>query len=78
MTSTESVADRAAAAARWQAAREAAHAWSQGQAELRSDQRVEEAKASGAARPRPQDRAAEAPPPRTRPDGQVQLVDVIT
>jgi hypothetical protein len=62
----DTVQDRAVAASRWQAAKETAAAWGQANADLRRDQRVSEAQASAAARPRPQDRAADQPPPRQR------------
>jgi len=53
---------RAAAADHREAARQIAHQQAAALADSRRDQRVEEAKAANAARPRPQDRAAEAPP----------------
>jgi hypothetical protein len=75
MNVTDATADRAAAADRWQAAREGAAAYAAGNSELRRDQRVEEAKASDAARPRPQDRAA-AGDARARPSSAAKFVDV--
>jgi hypothetical protein len=76
MTVTESVHDRAAAADRWQAAREGAAAYAAGNSELRRDQRVEEAKSSAAARPRPQD-VAEAVDQRARPSATAKLFDIV-
>lgn len=65
-------ADRAAAADRREAARLAAQQYLMSRAEARRDTRVEEAKASSAARPTPAERAAEAPPRAPR-----RLVDVL-
>lgn len=76
MTVTESIQDRVAAAARWQAAKEAAASYAAGNADLRRDQRVEEAQASDAARPRPKDRSA-ATPERSRPTSTAKLFDVV-
>lgn len=55
-------ADRAAAADRREASRLAAQQYLMSRAEARRDTRVEEAKASSAARPTPAERAAETPP----------------
>jgi hypothetical protein len=66
---------RAAAAEHSEAARQIAHAQAVAIADSRRSQRVEEAKAAVAARPRPQDRAADAPPPRERSSGL--LLDVL-
>ena len=76
MTVTESMQSRVAAADRWQAARESAAAYAGGNSELRRDQRIEEAKALAAARPRPQD-VAEAVDQRARPSATAKLFDVV-
>lgn len=54
--------DRATAADRREAARAAAHQYSLERADMRRYTRVEEARASEAARPTPAERAAENPP----------------
>jgi hypothetical protein len=54
--------------------RQYAHEVSVEKAEWRRDQRIEEAKASAAARPTPAERAAEAP---QRPDPASLLLDVL-
>jgi hypothetical protein len=56
-------ADRVAAADRREAARAVAHQYLLSRAEGRGSTRVEEAKASAAARPTPAERAAENPTP---------------
>ena len=58
--------------------REAAHQYLVTRAEARRDTRVEEAKASAAARPTVAERAAEAPPPRPKPTSGGLLIDVLT
>lgn len=68
---------RAAEESRRDAGREAAHQYLVSRADARRDTRVEEAKASAAARPTVADRAAEAPP-RPRPANGGLLVDVLT
>ena len=65
-------ADRAAAADRREAARVAAHEYLVSRADARRDTRVEEAKASAAARPTPADRAAQNPAPLP-----ARLVDIL-
>lgn len=64
--------DRASAADRREAARVAAHQYLLTRAEARRDTRVEEAKASAAARPTPAERAAEMPP-----QVPARLIDVL-
>jgi hypothetical protein len=54
-------ADRAAAADRREAARTAAQQYLAQRADARRDVRIEESRASAAARPTPADRAAQAP-----------------
>lgn len=66
---------RAAAADHRAEARHVAHQQAVAIADSRRDQRVEEAKAANEARPRPQDRAAEAPP-RREPSPSL-LLDVL-
>jgi len=56
-------ADRAAAADRREIARAVAHQFLLARAEARRDTRVEEAKASSAARPTPSERATQNPAP---------------
>lgn len=65
---------RAEAADRREAARDAAHLYALSRADARRDTRVEEAKASAAARPTPSERAAELPPRRS---GTARLVDLL-
>jgi hypothetical protein len=65
---------RAAAADYRAANREYAHEVSVEKAEWRRDQRIEEARASDAARPTPAERAAEAP---QRPHTASLLLDVL-
>jgi hypothetical protein len=65
---------RAEAADRRETARDAAHLYAMTRADARRDQRVEEAKASAAARPTPAERAAEAPPRRSN---TARLIDVL-
>lgn len=57
------LADRAAAADRREIARAVAHQYLLARAESRRDARIEEAKATAAARPTPSERAAENPAP---------------
>jgi hypothetical protein len=66
---------RAAAADHREAARQVAHIQAAAIADSRRDQRVEEARSAAAARPRPQDRASDAPPPRGPSSGL--LLDVL-
>lgn len=70
----DSVSARAEAADRRETARDAAHIYAMTRAEARRDQRVEEAKASAAARPTPSERAVEMPP---RPRTNAQIVDIL-
>ncbi len=70
----DSVSARAEATDRREMARDAAHLYAMTRAEARRDQRVEEAKASAAARPTPSERAAEMPP---RPSTTAQIVDIL-
>jgi hypothetical protein len=65
---------RAAASNYREANRQYAHEVSIEKAEWRRDQRIEEAKASAAARPTPAERAAETP---QRPDPASLLLDVL-
>lgn len=65
---------RAEAADRREAARDAAHLYALSRADARRDTRVEEAKASAAARPTPSERAAELPPRRS---STARLVDLL-
>lgn len=74
MMATETLAIRAEAADRRETARDAAHLYAMTRAEARRDQRVEEARASAAARPTPSERAAEAP---SRRGSTARLVDVL-
>lgn len=67
---------RAADESRRTSAREAAHQYLTTRAEARRDQRVEEAKASAAARPTVSERAVEVPP-RPRPAAGGLVVDVL-
>ena len=68
---------RAAAADYREATRHSAHLVAAERAETRRDQRIEEAQAASAARPRPQDRAAEAPAPRSQGPSAGLLLDVL-
>lgn len=68
---------RAAEESRREASREAAHQYLVSRAEARRDTRVEEAKASAAARPTVAERAAEAPPPRPKPSAGGLIIDVL-
>lgn len=70
----DSVSARAEAADRRESARDAAHLYAMTRADARRDQRVEEARASAAARPTPSERAAEIPPRRS---ATARLVDVL-
>jgi hypothetical protein len=70
----ETLAIRAEAADRRETARDAAHLYALSRADARRDTRVEEAKASAAARPTPSERAAEVPPRRR---GAARLDDVL-
>jgi hypothetical protein len=74
MMAIETLAIRAEAADRRETARDAAHLYALSRADARRDTRVEEAKASAAARPTPSERAAEVPPRRS---GGARLVDVL-
>ena len=67
---------RAAEEGRRESAREAAAQYLATRAEARRDQRIEEAKASAAARPTVAERAVETPP-RPRPTAGGLLVDVL-
>lgn len=60
-----------------EAQRQEAHQYALEQADWRRDSRVEEAQASEAARPRPQDRAADDPEPRKRSRSNAKMVDVL-
>jgi hypothetical protein len=60
-----------------EANRQYAHEIAVDNAYWRRDQRVEEARASAAARPTPAERAAEAPPPRERAPSSALLLDVL-
>ncbi len=66
-----------AAADHREATRVAAHQVATERAWLRRDQRIEEAKASDAARPTVAERAAAEPAPRARPPGAGLLLDVL-
>lgn len=68
---------RAAAADYREAARHFAHMRATERADVRRDQRIEEARASAAARSRPSDRAAELPEPRPRSSPKALLLDVL-
>jgi hypothetical protein len=68
---------RAAAADMREVNRKHAHEIAVEDAFWRRDQRVEEARASAAARPTPAERAAEAPPPRQRAPSSALLLDVL-
>ena len=68
---------RAASADVREANRVYAHEIAVENAMWRRDQRVEEARASAAARPTPAERAAEAPPPRQRSPSSSMLLDVL-
>ncbi|MDP3735860.1 MAG: hypothetical protein Q8R02_00630 [Hyphomonadaceae bacterium] len=68
---------RAAAADYREATRHFAHEVATERAVTRRDQRIEEAQASSAARPRPQDRAAEMPAPRPREPSTGLMLDVL-
>jgi hypothetical protein len=68
---------RAASAEMREANRQYAHEIAVENAHWRRDQRVEEARASAAARPTPAERAAEAPPPRPRGPSSALLLDVL-
>ncbi len=68
---------RAAAALTREANRAYAHEVAVENALWRRDQRVEEARASAAARPTPAERAVEAPPPRPRAPSSSLLLDVL-
>jgi len=68
---------RAAAADYREATRHSAHLVAAERAETRRDQRIEEAQAASAARPRPQDRAEETPDPRPRGPSTALLLDVL-
>jgi hypothetical protein len=70
----DSVSSRAEAADRRETARDAAHLYAMTRSDARRDQRIEEARASAAARPTPSERAAEMPP---RPSTTARLVDVL-
>lgn len=70
-------AANAAAADYREASRHSAHLRAVEQADVRRDQRIEEAKASDAARSRPSDRAAELPEPRPRSSPKALLLDVL-
>ena len=65
-------AEHVAAADRREAVRAVAHQYLLARAEARRDTRVEEAKASAAARPTPAERAAENPAPLPR-----RLLDIL-
>ncbi len=67
---------RAADESQREAARDAAHQYLVSRAEARRDQRIEEAKASAAARPTVAERAAEQPP-RPKPAAGGLIVDVL-
>jgi len=60
-----------------EASRAYRHEVSTERAYFKRDQRVEEAKASDAARPTVSERAAEAPPPRTRAPSGSKIFDVL-
>lgn len=68
---------RAAAADYREANRQYAHEIAVENAMWRRDQRVEEARASAAARPTPADRAAEIPAPPPRGPSSALLLDVL-
>ena len=68
---------RAAEENRRDAGREAAHQYLISRADARRDTRIEEAKASAAARPTVAARAVEAPP-RPKPANGGLLIDVLT
>ncbi len=73
----ESINLRDAAAGYREAAREAAAARGAEASNLRRDQRVEEARDSDRARPRPSDRVQESAPPEPTPRDPTRLVDVM-
>jgi hypothetical protein len=68
---------RAAAADSREASRHFDHLRAAERADVRRDQRIEEAKASDAARSRPSDRAADLPEPRPRSSPKALLLDVL-
>jgi hypothetical protein len=68
---------RAAAADSREASRHFDHLRAVERADVRRDQRIEEAKASDAARSRPSDRAADLPEPRPRSSPKALLLDVL-
>jgi len=68
---------RAAAADHREASRHFAHVRSVERAESRRDERIEEAKAAAAARPRPSDHAADVPESRPRAAPGGLLLDVL-
>lgn len=70
----DSVSARAEAADRRETARDAAHIYAMTRADARRDQRIEEARASAAARPTPSERAAEMP---QRSSTTARIVDVL-
>jgi hypothetical protein len=70
-------AARAAAADLRESSRHLAHQRAVEQADVRRDQRIEEAKALSAARSRPSDRAADLPEPRPRSSPKALLLDVL-
>jgi hypothetical protein len=72
-----SAAARAAAADYREASRHFAHLRAVERADVRRDQRIEEAKASAAVRSRPSDRAADLPEPRPRSSPKALLLDVL-
>ena len=75
--SIEASAVRAAAADYREASRHFAHVRAAERADSRRDQRIEEAKAAAAARPRPSDRAADLPEPRPRAEPSGLVLDVL-
>jgi hypothetical protein len=70
-------AARAAAADYREASRHFAQLRAVERADVRRDQRIEEAKASDAVRSRPSDRAADLPEPRPRSSPKALLLDVL-
>jgi hypothetical protein len=60
-----------------EASRHLAHQRAAERADVRRDQRIEEAKASDAVRSRPSDRAADLPEPRPRSSPKALLLDVL-
>jgi hypothetical protein len=76
MTSVDASKDRADAASRWSAFREANASYASKQSDLADDQRVQAAKNAAAAAPTPRERA-QAAEKRQRPHSPAKALDVL-